>query len=283
MKLKLFTATLAAILCLTACGETAKNDTTSEKSAETTTTTAAPEESTTDSAIESATEETPADSAPAVETTVTTTTAATTTTQATTTPAPEPEKEEFKLAAGLSEKYVDFDNMAIEYNGHIFRLGEATVQDFLDAGVELVTDDDLEDDYVADHETVDAHVNITGSISAKLSFARWHGHTARECVLKYFSVVLLNYPGERITYGTNYGEGMVHSNIPLHLKTSELIENSGEPAERRTGSFSGSTVYEYTAPSLYLPDRDDRGSEISFIFYNGDLVEFHMCADETIY
>ena len=279
MKMKILTAAvIAAMLTLTACGETDKASTTSEKPAETTTTAAASEEVTTEAVTEEVTTET----TPAVETTVTTTTEATTTTKAVTTP-PEPEKEEFKLAEGLSEKYVDFDNMAIEYNGHIFRLGEATVQDFLDAGVELVTDDDLEDDYVADHETVDARVNITGSISAKLSFDRWHGHTARECVLKYFSVVLLNYPGERITYGTNYGEGMVHSNIPLHLKTSELIENSGEPAERRTGSFSGSTVYEYTAPSLYLPDRDDRGSEISFIFYNGDLVEFHMCADETIY
>ena len=279
MKIKLLTATLAAILCLTACGD-ADTKTSSESKADTTTT-AATEEVTTEAVTEEVTSET----TPAVETTVTTTEATTTTSATTTTvPAPaEPEKEEFKLAEGLSEKYVDFDNMAIEYNGHIFRLGEATVQDFLDAGVELVTDDDLEDDYVADHETVDAHVNITGSISAKLSFDRWHGHTARECVLNYFSVVLLNYPGERITYGTNYGEGMVHSNIPLRLKKNELIENSGEPAERRTGSFSGSTVYEYTAPSLYLPDRDDRGSEISFIFYNGDLVEFHMCADETIY
>ncbi|MCR5021452.1 hypothetical protein [Ruminococcus sp.] len=279
MKIKILTAAvIAAMLTLTACGD-ADTKTSSESKADTTTTAATEE-----SATESATEEVPTESAPAVETTVTTTIAATTTTtQATTTPAPEPEKEEFKLAAGLSEKYVDFDNMALEFNGHIFRFGEATVQDFLDAGVELVTDDDLEDDYVADHETVDAHVNITGSISAKVSFDRWHGHTARECVLNYFSVVLLKYPGERITYGTNYGEGMVHSNIPLHLKKNELIENSGEPTERRTGSFSGSTVYEYTAPSLYLPDRDDRGSDISFIFYNGDLVEIHMCADETKY
>ena len=275
MKTKILTAAvIAAMLTLTACGD-ADTKTSSESKADTTTT-AATEEVTT----EAVTEEVPTESAPAVETTVTTTTAATTTTEEI---PPEPEREAFQLAPGLSEKYVDFDNMALEFNGHIFRFGEATVQDFLDAGVELVTDDDLEDDYVADHETVDAHVNITGSISAKLSFDRWHGHTARECVLNYFSVVLLKYPGERITYGTNYGEGMVHSNIPLHLKKNEIIENSGEPTERRTGSFSGSTVYEYTAPSLYLPDRDDRGSDISFIFYNGDLVEIHMCADETKY
>ncbi|SEL33910.1 hypothetical protein [Ruminococcus albus] len=277
MKIKILTAAvISAMLTFTACGETDKADTTSEKPAETTTTTAASEEVTTEAVTEEVTTET----TPAVETTVTTTTEATTTTEEI---PPEHEKEEFKLAEGLSEKYVDFDNMAIEYNGHIFRFEEATIQDFLDAGVELDTDDDLEDDYVADHETVDARVNITGSISARLIFKPRNGQTARECVLKYFSVVLVNYPGERITYGTNYGEGMVHSNIPLRLKMSELTENSGDPTERRTGSFSGSTVYEYTAPSLYLPDRDDRCSEYKFIFYNGDLVEFDICSDETKY
>jgi hypothetical protein len=131
MKIKLLTATLAAILCLTACGETATTDKSSEKPAETTTT-AASEESTTESATESATEEAPADSAPAVETTVTTTTAATTTTQATTTPAPEP-----AVPTEISDKYADLDNRSFKYNGKLMTVGVSTLQDFVDAGAEL--------------------------------------------------------------------------------------------------------------------------------------------------
>ena len=65
MKMKILTAAvIAAMLTLTACGETDKADTISDKPAETTTTTATSEEVTTETT-------------PAVETTVTTTTEAT--------------------------------------------------------------------------------------------------------------------------------------------------------------------------------------------------------------
>ena len=272
MKIKLLTATLAAMLCLTACGETDKADTTSDKPAETTTTTAASEEVTTETT-------------PAVETTVTTTTEVTTTTSATTTTAPaEPAKEEFKLAAGLSEKYVDFDNMAIEYNGHIFKFGEATVQDFLDAGVELFTDDDLDEDYVASYDDVEAQVKVNDTIRADLSFKPWgDSSNARDCVLWRFKINLINSPYDKVTWGTNYGEGMVHTNIPLRLKKDELIANSGEPVDMHSGSIGGSLICKYTAPSFRTPDRDDQRAEIEFTFYNGDLATIFFSAHETQY
>lgn len=271
MKMKILTAAvIAAMLTLTACGETDKADTISDKPAETTTTTATSEEVTTETT-------------PAVETTVTTTTEATTTTQATTTPAPEPEKEEFKLAAGLSEKYVDFDNMALECNGHIFKFGEATVQDLLDAGVELFSDE-LDNDDLAYYDDVEAQVKVNDTIRADLTFAPWSDSSnARDCVLWRFKINLINSPYDKVTWGTNYGEGMVHTNIPLRLKKDELIANSGEPVDMHSGSIGGSLICKYTAPSFKTPDRDDLRAEIEFTFYNGDLATIFFSAHETQY
>ncbi|MBE6867166.1 MAG: hypothetical protein E7494_00185 [Ruminococcus albus] len=282
MKIKMLTAAIAAMLCLTACGETNKADTTSEKPADAATESAEYEEVTTEPVTEEVTTET----TPAVETTVTTTTEATTTTSATTTTAPapaEPEKEEFKLAEGLSEKYVDFDNMALEYNGHIFKFGEATVQDFLDAGVELFSDE-LDDDHVAYYDDVEAQVKVNDTIRADLTFAPWSDSSnARDCVLWRFKINLINSPYDKVTWGTNYGEGMVHTNIPLRLKKDELIANSGEPVDMHSGSIGGSLICKYTAPSFKTPDRDDMCSQIKFSFYNGDLATISFSAHETQY
>ena len=270
MKIKLLTATLAAMLCLTACGD-ADTKTSTESKADTTTT--------------AVSEEVTTETTPAVETTVTTT-EATTTTSATTTTAPapaEPEKEEFKLAEGLSEKYVDFDNMALECNGHIFKFGEATVQDFLDAGVELFSDE-LDDDHVAYYDDVEAQVKVNDTIRADLTFAPWgDSSNARDCVLWRFKINLINSPYDKVTWGTNYGEGMVHTNIPLRLKKDELIANSGEPVDMHSGSIGGSLICKYTAPSFKTPDRDDLRAEIEFTFYNGDLATIFFSAHETQY
>ena len=271
MKTKILTAAvIAAMLTLTACGD-ADTKTTSESKADTTTT-AAPEES--------ATEEVPTESAPAVETTVTTTTAATTTTEEI---PPEPEREAFQLAPGLSEKYVDFDNLALEFNGQIFRFGEATVQDLLDAGVELFSDE-LDNDDLAYYDDVEAQVKVNDTIRADLTFAPWgDSSNARDCVLWRFKINLINSPYDKVTWGTNYGEGMVHTNIPLRLKKDELIANSGEPVDMHSGSIGGSLICKYTAPSFKTPDRDDQRAEIEFTFYNGDLATIFFSAHETQY
>jgi hypothetical protein len=275
MKIKLLTATLAAILCLTACGETATTDNSSEKPADTTTTTAAPEES----ATESAADEVPTESAPAVETTVTTTTAATTTTEEI---PPEPEKEEFKLAEGLSEKYVDFDNMALEFNGHIFRLRESTLQDLIDAGVEFTTDDDLDKTkHFGNRVSVD--VNITDTFTAALYFSEpkdTSPTSAREFVLDNCYVHLIQSFHYDVTWGPNYGDGMVHLNIPLVLTMEELIENSGEPLKISNGAASNVKVCDYRGPSLIHPDDSKYSSEISFTFIDDNLASFSLKSHE---
>ncbi|SFB84837.1 hypothetical protein [Ruminococcus albus] len=275
MKMKILTAAvISAMLTLTACGETDKADTTSDKPAETTTTTAASEEVTTEPVTEEVTTET----TPAVETTVTTTTEATTTTEEI---PPEPEKEEFKLAEGLSEKYVDFDNLALEFNGQIFRFDEATLQDLLDAGVELFTDADLDKQYAND---VEAQVKITDSIRADLMFRRINGISGtcpREYVLDECSAILVNSPYDEITYGPNYGEGMVHLNIPLTLTKDDLFENSGEPLKVSNGSLASVMAYEYKGHSAIDPENSKYCSRISFSFYNDIIARFKIDAHEV--
>ena len=222
---------------------------------------------------------------PAVETTVTTTTEATTTTSATTTTAPasaEPEKEEFKLAEGLSEKYVDFDNMALECNGHIFKFGEATVQDFLDAGVELFSDE-LDNDDLAYYDDVEAQVKVNDTIRADLTFAPWgDSSNARDCVLWRFKINLINSPYDKVTWGTNYGEGMVHTNIPIVMTMDELLENSGEPTKVYDGDEPGFKICRYKAPSILYPDSVNSCTEVKFDFLYNGLYSFYIdiCANK---
>ncbi len=44
---------------------------------------------------------------------------------------------DFELFSGLSEKYVDFNNRAFAYNGKLFKLGENTIGDLMNAGMEF--------------------------------------------------------------------------------------------------------------------------------------------------
>jgi hypothetical protein len=122
MKIKLLTAILAAVLCLTACSETATNDASSEKPTDTTTTTAAPEETTAITGIEGI----------IIETTTSSVTKVTTNPAVTTTPISMP-----VLAEELSDKYADLDNRSFKYKGKIMTLGVSTVEDFLDADAVL--------------------------------------------------------------------------------------------------------------------------------------------------
>ena len=46
-----------------------------------------------------------------------------------------PVYEDFTLAPGLSEKYVDMDNRSFVYNGKKFTLGESTLKDLVDGGI----------------------------------------------------------------------------------------------------------------------------------------------------
>ncbi|MBP5267909.1 MAG: hypothetical protein J6Z29_04980 [Ruminococcus sp.] len=259
MKMKILTAAvISAMLTLTACGETDKADTTSEKPAETTTTTAASEEVTTEAVTEEVTTET----TPAVETTVTTTIAATTTTQATTTPAPEPEKEEFKLAAGLSEKYADIENPAIAYKGHILKFGEATVQDFLDAGVELFSDD-IDKERVTSIFGVEAQVKINDTLRANLTFD--YADNPRECTLESALIEISGNSMDTVSVDTNYKEDMVQFNFPLDLKIEDLLSNSGEPTELDP-LYSNLVEYTYSGPSIFCPENERHRGYVEFTF-----------------
>ena len=193
---------------------------------------------------------------------------------------PEPAKEEFKLAAGLSEKYIDFDNLALEYNGHILRFGEATVQDFLDAGVELISDD-LDSENPSE---VEAQVKITDTYIATLYFNRFSGYSkpTGDYILNDCYVKLRDSFSFDVTWGPNYGDGMVHLNIPLVLTMEELIENSGEPVEISDGAASNVKVCDYRSHSLTSPDDSKFCSEISLTFINDNLAYFHIFAHERI-
>lgn len=48
---------------------------------------------------------------------------------------------DFNKVEGLSDKYVDFENRAFAYNGTVFKLGESTLRDLIEAGIPFDEDD----------------------------------------------------------------------------------------------------------------------------------------------
>jgi hypothetical protein len=124
MKIKLLTATLAAMLCLTACGEKAKTDTPSEKPADAATEYAEYEEVTTETFTEPAVvEDVPVETIPETNESVV-----------------DPPLADFSTPTELSTTYADLRNRSFKYNGKLMTVGVSTLQDFIDAGATFKED-----------------------------------------------------------------------------------------------------------------------------------------------
>lgn len=116
---------------------------------------------------------------------------------------------------GVSDKYVDFDNMSFAYHGKLYTLGKSTLQNLIDDGTadfnELAKshfDDMVEPGEKASwtfNPYVDPYVEQTQMVSTGLIVAVYNptdkSMPARDCVLCYVSVDIVAYPGQDRDHG----------------------------------------------------------------------------------
>lgn len=167
----------------------------------------------------------------------------------------------------LNEKYVDFSNMSFAYKGKKYTIGETSIQNCLDNGIEFrdVTEEDLNE------------VNGGG-------FERYLAYTAN-IDNQTFTTVLMNFssysPDEEILVRESKLSGIdfyaINKDIlnkyfkfsfSLDLTPEELIENSGEPTEITSNEDSD---YEY-----YYYSSEDGSAQYIFGFLNGQLSSFRF-------
>ena len=257
-------AALAAMLSLTACSERENSDNKTEEATEATTVA----EATVDESAE-------AEAADAVTTEIATTEKVTT--EAVTEAA-------FKPVEGLSDKYADTHTMGFSYNGQVFKLGEATVQQLLDSGLEMESKD-LEEDKVR-HGSIEVQVNDSAKLTIKFEpNVGERSAPPAECIL--ISMTLTCKKDVEI------GDHSIQANIngmkeddaikfgfPFDLTKEELVANSGEPDEKKEAGALKMMSYYYTGSSLLQPDKDDRITECRFAFDGNTLYSYSANCDK---
>lgn len=225
MKKQLLAIALVAMMGLTACGESesSNKDKSDKKEAETTTVVETTEKKTTETEEETTTEASSEEE--------------------TTTSAAAPEYDEFKLVDGLGDKYVDFDNRAFAYDGKVYKLGEATLQDLIDGGIPFDKNDlnNIDNNVNSNYETSTYTVQINDYTSLQFQFinATDEGKKEKECPVSYVRWATIYTPhadySESINNETiaNLNDCAKHVgfSFPLTLKKDELLEKAPDGAE----------------------------------------------------
>lgn len=230
-------ALAAMLMCLTACGQSDKNDSDSEeKKSVQTTTTAATENSdesidngdTAPSESEQAVSESESDASSAAESAATESAA---------------EAEEFVPVEGLSEKYGDLDNRSFAYEGKVYKLGESTLKDLIDGGVPIDENDlnNKDNNVNANYETDTYGMDINDFVSMQFKFVNIteEPQKAEDCLLSYVSYITIYVPhddyeeslNEEIRANIADASQHVCFSFPLTLTREQLIENNGEYTE----------------------------------------------------
>ena len=228
MKKKLIAIALVSMLGLTACGnsESSKNEK-SEKTAAETTTQAETEEETTEADAEA-------------ETTTEAESEAETTTEES---AELPEYSEFKLVDGLSENYADLDNRAFAYEGKVYKLGEVTLQELIDAGLPFKEShlNNKDNNINKNHETSAYDVELNDYSTVQLTFINQTDSnlTEKECLLSEVRWYIIYTPhddyqeslNKEIIEKLNDCSEKIGFSFPLTLKKDELLEKCPEPTD----------------------------------------------------
>ena len=274
-------ALVASVLSITACGPTENVDVAEENyDAAEETTVAETTEETTEATTEETTAETTTTEATTTVVTTEVTTTAETTVSAVTEVSGEDEKKdeaekkdesasEFKAVEGFSDIYADLDNRAIAYNGTVFKLGESTFQDLVDAGVPFTEEDLLDaDNNVNKGKGTDMYtLKVPNSKYSNLQFVFFNDTDGplkqKECKLQsarwWAMIPRPTYDAERneeLKADLEEAAKLVSFAFPLTLTKDELIANSGTPTDdkydieyKREGKIYGARGYRFTFDS----------------------------------
>lgn len=150
---------------------------------------------------------------------------------------------EFKPVDGVGTKYADLDNRCFAYDGKIYKLGEVTLSDLIDAGLPFDdsdvkhSDDDLEGNY----ETNAYNVSVNEYTFLQLVFMNTTDDTIKEKDGLLYSVRWCTLYVPNDDYDKNLRNSVIESindcaqhvgfAFPLNLMKEDLIENSPEDAD----------------------------------------------------
>ena len=191
-----------------------------------------------------------------------------------------PVDEDFTLAPGLSESYVDFDNRAFVYNGTKFTLGESTLKELIDAGIPFGQNDinnsgnNVNKNYETDTYTAD----INDYVTMQFKFANFTDgeQKAEDCVLSYVRFIHHFVPqpdydadmNKEISEAMLDAAGQVSFSFPTTITRDELLANSSENAEE-----DGKNVKYMIESEVYM---GDSGYEFEFNDVTGQLKEVRI-------
>ncbi len=191
-----------------------------------------------------------------------------------------PVDEDFTLAPGLSESYVDFDNRAFVYNGTKFTLGESTLKELIDAGIPFGQNDinnsgnNVNKNYETDSYTAD----INDYVTMQFKFANFTDseQKAEDCVLSYVRFIHHFVPqpdydadmNKEISEAMLDAAGQVSFSFPTTMTKDELLANSSENAEEE-----GERVSYQMDSEVYM---GSSGYSFEFNDVTGQLVEFSI-------
>ncbi|WP_049962629.1 hypothetical protein [Ruminococcus sp. HUN007] len=252
-------ALISSMLTVTACGPAQNIDVTDEKyDAAEETTAAETTEETTEATTEETTAETTAETTEATTEATTEVSAVTETSETSVSGVTEVSGDEQKAeeaaadispVEGFSSTYADLDNRCFAYKGKLFKLGEATFQDLIDAGVPFKKDDvaNADNNLSKNRETSWYTADITQYTHLQFTFGNFTDDNIKEkdAVLDYvrwYSIYTprASFDAERnadIEADIAESAKSVSFAFPLTLKKADLFANSGTPT-KDGGNFS---------------------------------------------
>ena len=150
---------------------------------------------------------------------------------------------EVKPVEGLSESYADLDNRAFAYDGKVFKLGESTYQDLIDAGLPFADKDlaNKDNNVNKNYSTARITIDVTQYSHMQFEFTNFTDSnlTEKECVLSSVRWYPLYAP--RTSYDDKRNADIeadiaesakhVQFSFPLTLVKSDLLANAADGEE----------------------------------------------------
>lgn len=156
-------------------------------------------------------------------------------------------KLDFTPVSGLSEQYVDPDNLAFAYNGQVFRLGVNTIGDLLDAGMEFknpeIELEFLNHEFGVNQETIAFNFYINSEVRVRFWGFNPTDHLlpCKECVVSSVEFNLVDTirnstPEDTIALLVSKIEEaneILKFSFPMDLRLSDLLEKNPNPSENK--------------------------------------------------
>lgn len=167
---------------------------------------------------------------------------------------------DFKLADGLSEDYVDFENMSFVYDGTKFTVGTSTFKDLIEGGIPFDEDalNNKENNVNKNYSTSYYTVDINDGVSMQFTFSNFTDQNLKEeeCVLSDVRFYTLYTPSPEYSDSINSeayealkdASTKVQFSYPLDLKKEALLEKHPEPTKN---DEYGNVEYEIKSEKYY--------------------------------